>query len=421
MKKQKLQYSYFSLINKCLNDVFNHEQKKLWLLLFIAFLIGSCGTVYIPQILPEARGVGRSTDQENISVSIIPVTYKSLKIANTKPYVRRVIDASDLNQPANLVSVEDAIGENLPPSVLRTPYTLGVGDEMQITQLINIEDETGSTKSRVASRFIKIADDGFVAILGVGRLQLEGLNQFEAEDLIYRTLVRNEINPEFELQISKFESKKIYLSSFSSNNADDLNKEGNSNPSSFIALPFTNTEIYLHQLLVELKPAVKKGQDSLIVLKRDNSIFRMSLKKVLSGELPDIKILADDRIFIESLPYRPETAILTGEVKQDKLIPISAAQRQSLAEALYREDGAIILGLSDTSQIFVIRELIKKTIVAYHLDASNPARLILATKFELRPNDIIFVAPQFVTNYNRALIQIFSAYAITTDPTLATN
>jgi protein involved in polysaccharide export with SLBB domain len=185
-------------------------------------------------------------------------------------------------------------------------------------------------------------------------------------------------------------------------------------------LPFTNTEIYLHQLLVELKPEVKKGQDSLIILKRDNSIFRMSLKKVLSGELADIKILADDRIFIESLPYRPETAILTGEVRQEKLIPISADQRQSLAEALYSGGGTIILGLSDTSQLFVIRELTKKTIVAYHLDASNPARLTLATKFELRPNDIIYVAPQFVTNYNRALSQIASAYALTTD-TLAAN
>ena len=373
MKKQKLQYSFFSLINKCLNDVITYKQKKLWFSLVTTFLICSCGTVYIPQILPEARGVGLSTGQENISVSIIPETHESLKISNTEPYVRRVIDASDLNQPAKLVSVEDAIGENLPPSVFRTPYRLGVGDEMQITQLINIEDETGSTKRSVASRFIKIADDGFVAILGVGRLQLEGLTQFEAEDLIYQTLVRNEINPEFELQISKFESKKIYLSSFSSNDEANQNRESESGRSNFIALPFTNTEVYLHQLLVELKPAVKKGQDSLIIL------------------------------------------------KQDKLIPISADQRQSLAEALYSEGGAIILGLSDTSQLFVIRELTKKTIVAYHLDASNPARLTLATKFELRPNDIIYVAPQFVTNYNRALIQIFSAYAITTEPTLAIN
>ena len=144
----------------------------------------------------------------------------------------------------------------------------------------------------------------------------------------------------------------------------------------------------------------------------------MSHKKVLSGETKDIQILADDRIFVESLPYRPETAILTGEVKQEKLIIISAEQRQSLAEAIYGQGGTIIVGQSDPSQLFVIRELAEKNIVAYHLDSSNPARLTLAARFELRPNDIIFVAPQFVTNYNRALMQIVSAYAVTKNASL---
>jgi polysaccharide export outer membrane protein len=105
-----------------------------------------------------------------------------------------------------------------------------------------------------------------------------------------------------------------------------------------------------------------------------------------------------------------------GEVKNEKLFSISADQRQSLAEALYADGGTIVLGNSDTSQIFVLRELQENTTVAYHLDTSNPARLTLATKFELRPNDIIYVAPQFVTNYNRALGQIYSALAMSQGP-----
>ena len=417
MKKYMLQYSFFSLINKVLNDFTVFSKKKSCFLLTTTLLLSNCGTLYIPQILPEARGVGKSTGQEQISVRIIPVTHQSLKIANAQPYIRRVIDASDLNQPAKLVSVEDAIGEKLPPSGGRSSYTLGVSDELQITQLFNVQDLTEGeseytedvgedTKPSVTMRSIKIADDGFVSILGIGRIQLEGLTQFEAEDLLYQAYVKNEINPEFELQISKFKSKKVYLSALSTQLGE----------SDFISIPFTNTEVYLHQLLIEIKPEIKKGQDALIILKRGNDVFRMSLKKVLTGELKDIKINADDRIFIESLPYRPETAILTGEVGKEKLILISAEQRQSLAEALYNEIGTFILGNSDTSQLFVIRELPERNIVAYHLDASNPARLTLATKLELRPKDIIFVAPQFITNYNRALGQIYSALAMTQGP-----
>ena len=184
--------------------------KNIFILISFVFL-SSCGSIYIPQILPEARGVGKSVGQEDVSVKIIPVTHLSLEKANTQPYIRRVIDASDLNLPAKLVSVEDAIAQNLPPPVPKTQYRLGIGDELVITQestelFRTLGDSTEAEKiSTINSRSLTIADDGFVAILGIGRLQLEGLTQFQAEDLIYQALVRNERNPEFELQISEFE------------------------------------------------------------------------------------------------------------------------------------------------------------------------------------------------------------------------
>jgi polysaccharide export outer membrane protein len=74
----------------------------------------------------------------------------------------------------------------------------------------------------------------------------------------------------------------------------------------------------------------------------------------------------------------------------------------------------MVTASSDPSQIFIIRELKEQNFVAYHLDSSNPSRLTLATKFELRPNDIIYVAPQFVTNYNRALSQLLITANTTT-------
>lgn len=398
--------------------------KTFYLLLPVFFFVlFSCGTIYIPQILPEARGVGKSIGQENIAVTIIPITSETITSANKHPYIRRVIEASDLTQPAELISVEDAIAEKLPPPTISEPYKLGIGDELLIAQSELLftqifaeeeEEETPQTTARISSRTLKIADDGFVSMFGIGRLQLEGLTQFEAEDLIYQTLVQNEKNTEFELRISAFKSKKLYISGYEgevSVNASSV--EGGLSGSTFIMVPFTNTNIYLHQLMVALQPKRTRGQDSLILLKRGKNIYRMSLARVLAGEIEDIRMVAEDRVFIERLPYRPETAILIGEVRQEKLVPISADFRQSLAEALY-SGGAMVTASSDPSQIFIIRELKEQNFVAYHLDSSNPSRLTLATKFELRPNDIIYVAPQFVTNYNRALSQLLITASTTT-------
>ena len=62
------------------------------------------------------------------------------------------------------------------------------------------------------------------------------------------------------------------------------------------------------------------------------------------------------------------------------------------------------------SQVYVLRGSDDPrefgAVTAWNLDARNAANLILATRMELRPNDIIFVAEQPVTRWNRVITQI---------------
>jgi polysaccharide export outer membrane protein len=48
----------------------------------------------------------------------------------------------------------------------------------------------------------------------------------------------------------------------------------------------------------------------------------------------------------------------------------------------------------------------RKPTQAYHLDAQNPASVLVADAVELRPNDIVFVAEQPLTSFNRTLLNI---------------
>ena len=54
-----------------------------------------------------------------------------------------------------------------------------------------------------------------------------------------------------------------------------------------------------------------------------------------------------------------------------------------------------------------------KSFLAYHLDITNPTRVSLASKFEMRPDDIIFVAPQPLSLYSRTLSQILGSTGLT--------
>jgi len=51
-------------------------------------------------------------------------------------------------------------------------------------------------------------------------------------------------------------------------------------------------------------------------------------------------------------------------------------------------------------------------VVAYHLDAQSPTRLIVADAMELRPNDILYVAEQPIVSFNRALATITPLRAV---------
>ncbi len=374
----------------------------------------SCGTVYVPQILPEGRGISRSEGQEKISIEVIPLTLKVIKLANEDDYERRIIDAGDLNRAARLISIDQAIGEKLPKNNDPGQYKLGIGDKLNISQILSVQDQTGFTQ-KIAQRELSIADDGFASVLGIGRIPLAGLSQFEAEDLLYKRLVLEEINPEFEIFISDFNSKKINVI----NLLPSLN-EGEKNNSNLFEFPYTNNPIYINQILAKSKVILKKGEDALVILKRANEQYRMSLLNIIEGKYKKIRLFPDDQIIIKSLPYRPETAIIIGEVLKPRLYELTASDRKTLSEVLYSDDTFDNV-TSDTSQIYLMRPKSSKKVIAYHLDASNPSRLVLANKFELRPGDIVYVAPQPVTNYNRALIQIFGAYAMTTNPQLTSN
>ena len=179
--------------------------------------------------------------------------------------------------------------------------------------------------------------------------------------------------------------------------------------------PYTNSPIYINRILAAANVYLPKGQDAQIELIRNVDIYRLSARKIVEGKYKKIRLFPDDRVIVKSLPYRPETVVITGEVINPRLYFLSPSERKTLSEALYSDKTFNSIS-SDTSQIYILRQIKNNIVTAYHLDASNPSRLILANKFELRPADIIFIAPQPITNYNKALMQIFGAYAMTIDP-----
>ena len=77
---------------------------------------------------------------------------------------------------------------------------------------------------------------------------------------------------------------------------------------------------------------------------------------------------------------------------------------------MFAQADGVTVETGDVSQIYVLRASSDPrefgAVTAWHLDARNAANYALSTKFELRPDDIVFVAQQPITKWNRAVAQV---------------
>ena len=83
---------------------------------------------------------------------------------------------------------------------------------------------------------------------------------------------------------------------------------------------------------------------------------------------------------------------------------IDPTTRQTLADILFTEGGVLKSSNAKRSEIYLLRD--RNPITAYHLNARNPTKLIVAEAMELRPNDILYVAEQPIISFNRTLATI---------------
>ena len=108
---------------------------------------------------------------------------------------------------------------------------------------------------------------------------------------------------------------------------------------------------------------------------------------------------------------------LAGELERQGRYILPFERKASLADALYSESAGLARSTGDVSQVYVLRASSDPrefgAVTAWHLDTRNASNLSLATKFELRPDDVVFVAENPVTRWGRTVNQIVPSLILT--------
>lgn len=434
---------------------------KRALIIGLTLALSSCASVYQTASVRESQ---------NANVRVIPVTPETVLEANRSPYdPQQLPQALSLiaagGQSRGLGSLPDpvydpeirpfALESRLPEPLQPRPYTIGVGDVVLLStpQSENsVEALAGLLAAQTRRQGYTVQDDGAIAIPDIGRIVVAGLTLEEAEDGVFRSLVAARIDPTFSLEITEFNSRRVSV-------GGEVGSPG--------VVPIALQPLYLDQAIAQAGGlSVDDDEFAVVRLYRNGSLFQIPVTELYSSNgLRRILLRDGDNVFVDTaysldraqayfqeqitlLELRQsarsqalqelqqelsmrraaleesrsnfEARLQYGAIDRDYVYIIGEVGTQSrfalpfdntavLADALL-ENGGVTARTGNMGQIYVLRgapnPLDFASITALHLDASNATNFLLATRLELRPGDVVFVAEQPVTSWNRIATQI---------------
>jgi polysaccharide export outer membrane protein len=387
---------------------------------------------YVPQALPEVFYYAAGGGADVRGAGAIPAA----------PYIptesRRQLDYRPL------------------PDIEPRPYRIDVGDVLLLATRGNastVEQLSGLLAAQSQRQGYTVRDDGSIAIPEVGSVQLAGLTVQDAEDRLFQVLVQNQIDPSFSLEIAEYNSKKVAVGG--AVRAPRL-------------VPITPNPLTLGEALIAAGGlGVKDEEFASIRIYRDGTLYQIPLATYRAQpELQKKLLTAGDAVFVDTTYdldralefYQAQISVislrssartnalsaltaevnlrrsaleerrsnferretlgaedrdyvyLSGEVNNQGRVALPYNQQATLADVLYGE-GGFDNSTGDPTEIYVMRSTNDPSkvgeVVAYHLNTRNAANTVLATRFEMRPNDIVFIEEQPITKWSRALQQAF--------------
>ena len=164
-----------------------------------------------------------------------------------------------------------------------------------------------------------------------------------------------------------------------------------------------DTAIALNEILAEIGVSVDENKITQINLRREGNSYIFTLDELIRSTNRQLYLQPNDQITIQNLKYKESKVFILGGVTP-KIFKIDPSNRQTLADILFTSGGVLSTSGAKRSEVYLLRG--SDPVTAFHLDAQNPTRLIVAEAMELRPNDILYVAEQPIISFNRTLATI---------------
>lgn len=275
-------------------------------------------------------------------------------------------------------------------------YTVGAGDVLSIIVWDHPEltSPTGDFRDPASSGRL-VSPQGTIFYPYVGELDVAGLPVGTIRRLIAARLARVVRDPQVDVRVVSFRSKKVTVSGAVNQPA---------------VIPLTDRPLSVIEALSVVGGLSDDASRRSALLKRGDEFYLVKLKSDLQGELWGGRVLLEDgdELYVESATE--QSAYVLGAANEQQAIPLRDGVKP-LAEIL-SEAGGLKNPSSRPSGVYVIRssghkdgfEHTRPTI--YRINLARMDGLILAQNFEVWPRDIVYVDRTGLSEFSSVVSQV---------------
>jgi len=287
-------------------------------------------------------------------------------------------------------ALEEAASPQVDDSWLRPDQGYGyrVGPQDVLSIVVWDHPELGIpvvSDNRATSALHTVNSEGGLYFPYAGQIRASGLTTDEIRQLLTDRLRPYIKNPQISVTVADYRSQKVFVTG-------QVAKPGR--------VPVTDVPVRLVDAVNQGGgPTELADLHNVEVIRGDRQVT-VDLKAVFEEGYVRLNLQLQDGDIVHVGDRMDKRVFVMGEVrKPGSYYPRDG--RLSLADALQMAEG-VNQETSDRRRIFVIRSGDRETEV-YHLDTTRPEALALATMFSLAPQDVVFVAPAGLTEWNRVI------------------
>lgn len=338
------------------------------------------GCMFAPGQHMDTRQIVRDGTPESSRVELIPITPKLI-----------AMDAAT------------QVGETIPSELLSyspESYRIGANDLLYITVWDHPELTAPSgPQQQIDANGRLVRPDGTLFYPYVGNVAAAGKTIEELRDHISSRLSQFVESPQVDISVLRFASQKVVVSGA-------VIKAGQQ--------PLTTTPLSVVEAIGAAGVDPLNADLSGLTLTRGKTEYKLdldALNRQNNSQLSNVYLKNGDQLY---LPYNDRKRIyVMGEVIQPRALSFKT-KTMNLSDVLGTV-GGLNQTTSDGNAVYVIRgveNLDKEPAKIFQLEASSPSAMVLATRFDVQSQDVVYVGPANITRWNRFISQLVPSASI---------